>query len=177
MVRKAVRSLVVLALVGAIVTPTQASAFDLVGGVNAGAVLLGTKPRFAVSPTVGLSWRTDGGFLLALQDVFSVSPATDAHGAGTYNHTSIVVGYAWKSGQLGLGPSLAIYSMPACSGAWCARLSGLSPGGQGQLDYYFAGPFGASASVNVDWLAGSTVLPAGVVATVRAGLLFRWSSK
>ena len=114
----------------------------------------------------GISRRTSGGFLLALREVCSLLPATDAHGLGVYNHLSIEVGYAWTSGRLSIGPLLAVYAL-ACGPESCGRLSGLSPGVRGQLDYYFAGPFGVSASANVDWLTGSAVLPAGVAATVR----------
>lgn len=176
---KAMRSLagaLVVFFVG-IVAPSQAAAFDLSGGVNAGAVLIGTRPRFALSPHAGVSWRAESGFLFALQDVMSILPAIDAHGVGAYNHVSMLVGYAWKAGRFGMGPSLAIYSVPACGRGWCDRVSGLSPGVRGQIDYYFVGPLGLSVSANVDWLTGSTVLPAGVVATVLAGPLLKWSSE
>lgn len=175
MVRKAVRSLAALALFGAVAAPTQARAFDLGVGVNGGVILIGTRPRFAVSPHVDIAWRTDAGFLLALRDVLSILPATDIHGAGAYNHASVAIGYAWKTGTFSLGPSLAVYSVAACGPQWCDRLSGLAPGATAHLAYYLPGPFGVSASATLDWLTGSAVLPAGVAATVLVGPLLRWN--
>lgn len=177
-VRRAVRSLAGAAsIAGALAAPAPAAAFDLTGGVNAGGVLAGTRPRFAVSPHLGISWRTESGFLVALRDALSVLPATDAHGVGAYNHASSAVGYAWTTGRFSIGPALAIYSMPACGSEQCARLSGLSPGLHAQVDYYFLGSLGVSATATVDWLTGSAVLPAGVAATVLVGPSLKWSSQ
>lgn len=164
-------------LLGALVAQARAEAMDLSGGVNMGGVLIGTRPRFAVSPHAAISWRPADSFLLAIQDAVSVLPATDVHGVGVYNHTSIAIGYARRDGSLSIGPSVAIYSVPACGRSLCARLKGASPGAMARVDYYFSGSFGVSASATVDWLAGSVVLPAGVAATVLVGPLLTWSSR
>lgn len=180
MVRKVVRllaSVVAVSLVGSLVAPTPSEAFDLDGGVNMGGVLVGTRPRFAVSPHVGVSWRTAGSFVLSVRDMLSILPATDSRGVGAYNHASIAVGYAWASSRLSIGPSLAVYSVPACGRDWCARLSGISPGVGAQVDYYFYRSLGISASGTVDWLTGSAVLPAGVAVMVLVGPSLRWSSE
>ena len=159
----------------ALTATMSADALEFSAGVGAGATSVGTRPLFAVSPHAGVSVRTEGGFLLASHATLGILPAVGRHGVGVYGHASVALGYAWKSGRFSIGPSLAIYSVPACGREWCDRLSGLAPGLGGRLDYYLVGPFGISVSTNVDWLTGSTVLPAGVAATVLAGPLLRWS--
>src|SRR5207237_975981 len=99
-----------------------------------GGILVGMDPRLAVSPHGGISWRVENGFLLALHDVFSIVPATDRNGVGVYNQTSVALGYASQCADFALGPSLSIYSMPACGGVWCGRVIGLAPGGHAQVD-------------------------------------------
>lgn len=180
MVRKAVHPLaefLAVCSLAALVTPRPAEAFELSGGVNVGGVLLGTRPRFAVSPHAGIAWRTEGGFLLALRDAFGILPAINERGIGVYNHTSVAIGYAWTSGRFSIGPSLAIYSAPACGQEWCARLTGSSPGVVAQVDYYFHDPLGVSAITTVDWLTGSDVLPAGVAVTMLVGPVLKWSDE
>jgi len=153
-------------------------ALELRGGVSLGVMLAGTQPRLAVSPHAGISWRTESGFLFAIHDSFSILPATNKDGVGVYNQTSADFGVAWDKGDFSVGPSLSIYSMPACGVAWCGRLVGLSPGGHAQTNVYFAGPFGVSVSANIAWIGGiSLVLPGGVAAMVVAGPAFRWSSE
>ena len=87
--------------------PTPAQAVEVNGGVGLGAILLGTKPRFAVSPQAGISWRASGGFLFAVHETCSIVPAINEHGAGVYNQTSAAFGYAFGSVQFSLGPSLS----------------------------------------------------------------------
>lgn len=166
-----------LLLLTLLVLPGVAHAFDLTGGVNVGGVLVGTRPRFGISPNAGIAWRTEGGFLLAIGDSASILPATDSHGVGLYNHTSLSLGYAWTSGRFGVGPAFAVYSTPACGQSRCGRLTGVSPGGTVQLDYYFSDIFGISAIANVDWLTGSLVLPPGLAAAVFVGPSLKWSGK
>src|SRR5262249_22271649 len=72
-----------------------AQALDLSGGVSVGGVVAGLKPRFAVTPHAALGWRTESGFLLAVQELFSILPAVNLHGAGVYSHTTTELGYAW----------------------------------------------------------------------------------
>src|SRR5215212_2081692 len=42
-----------------VVVPATAEASEVSGGVSLGGILAGTKPRFAVSPHAGISWRRD----------------------------------------------------------------------------------------------------------------------
>lgn len=160
------------------VVPMPAVAYELSGGVSMGGILAGAVPRLAVSPHAGLSWRMESGFLFAVHDLFSILPAINKDGAGVYNQTAAAIGYAWENGNLSVGPSLSIYSMPACGVDLCGRVAGLSPGGHAQANVYFAGPWGVSVSANLDWIGGkSLVLPGGVAAMVVAGPVFRWTSK
>lgn len=160
-----------------LVAATQASALELSGGVGAGGMLAGSRPRFAVSPHAGVSWRTDGGFLFAVHDALTLLPAINKYGIGVHNQISIAIGYAWKGVRFVLGPAFSAYSMPACGGEWCARQSGLSPGGRARLDLYFAGPLGISIGGSVDWLSGTAVLPGGVAASAVAGPVLKWGDQ
>lgn len=155
----------------------RAEAFEVSGGVSLGGVLAGSKPRFAVSPHAGITWRMESGFLIAVHEMLSILPAADEHGIGVYNRTSVMLGYATGIAHLSAGPSLSVYSMTACSAAsLCGRVVGLSPGGYVQANLYFAGPLGVSVSAGVDWLGGSSlVLPGGVAAMVIAGPVLRWT--
>jgi len=85
------------------------------------------------------------------------------------------MGYAWDSVHVSLGPSLALYSMPACVPMLCARVAGLAPGGHAQVSVYLAGPFGVSLWGGIDWL-GEYGLLRGVVGTILAGPVLRWRS-
>jgi len=158
--------------------PTPAAAFELSGGVSLGGILARTAPRLAVSPHAGMAWHMEGGLLFAVQELFSVLPPTGTAGAGVVNHTSAALGYASKGGNFSAGPSLSIYSMPACGATLCGRVVGLAAGGHFQADIYLAEPPGVSVSADVDWIGGSSrVLPGGVAAMVIAGLVFRLRSR
>jgi hypothetical protein len=103
--------------------------------------------------------------------VFSVIPGTRV---GVHDRTAAAVGYALKTVNVSLGPSLSIYSMPVCSIVICSRVVGVAPGGHAQTDWYFAEPFGVSVRANVDWAGGSSrVLPGGLVVMVTAGPVLR----
>jgi hypothetical protein len=163
---------------GLVVFSTPVLALELSNGVSLGGVQIGTAPRLAVSPTMSVLWRIDGGLIFALHDLFNILPPINKSGIGVYNHTSAALGYAWENGLLDIGPSFSIYSTPACGAKLCGRVAGLSPGGQVQASLYFTGPLGASVSVNVDWVGGnSRILPGGVAAMVVAGPVFRWNVK
>ncbi len=161
-----------------VAAPLPAEAFEISGGVSMGGILAGTVPHLAASPHAGISRRLESGLLFAAQDQLNILMATNKDGVGVYNQTSIALGYASDKGNFSAGPSLSIYSMPACGATLCGRVVGLSPGGNMQANVYFAGPWGVSVSANVDWIGGSSlVLPGGVAAMVVAGPVFRWSSK
>jgi hypothetical protein len=157
-----------------------AGAFEVSGGVGLGGFLAGgTLPRLAVTPHVGISWRRESGFLFVVHDLFSILAPINKAGLGVYNKTSITFGYAWEKVNVSAGPSLSIYSMPACGVTLlCGRVAGVALGGHAQADVYFAGPLGVSVSANVDWIGGrSRVVSDGVAAMVVAGPVLRWSAK
>lgn len=154
-----------------VVVPATAEAFDLSGGVSVGGIQVGTDPRLAVSPFVGLLWRTERGLLLGASNMFSIVPGSRV---GVYDRTAATLGYSWKTGSVRLGPSLSIYSIPACGVVICDRVVGVAPGGHVQTDWYFAGPLGVSLSANLDWAGGSSrVLPGGLVMMLTGGPVLR----
>ncbi len=78
--------------------------------------------------------------------------------------------------NVSLGPSLALYSMPACAPRACARVAGLAPGGHAQVSVYLSGWFGVSIWGAIDWLGENSLLR-GVVGTIAFGPVVRWRSK
>jgi hypothetical protein len=165
-------ALFVLALLGA---STPARAFEVSAGISVGGILAGTVPHLALSPHVGLSWRTESGVLLGIHDLLGVIFPAGKGGVGVYNQTSGAVGYAWANASFSVGPSLSIYSMPACRDRLCSRVIGIAPGGHAQAALYFVGPLGVSVWANLDWIGGqSRVLPGGVAAMAVAGPVLRW---
>jgi hypothetical protein len=158
-----------------VVVPATAKAFELSGGVSLGGIQIGTDPSLAVSPFVGLLWRTERGFLLELHNMFSILPGSRV---GIHDRTSATLGYPWQTGNFNLGPSLSFYSMLACGAVICRRVEGAAPGGHAQTDWYFAGPLGVSVSANVAWYGGSSLGLAGNAAVmVTAGPILRLETK
>jgi len=169
-------SFVLASLVVLLAAPVEA--FELRGGVSLGGLVVGTVPRFAVSPHGALAWRGESGMRIAVDDLCSLLPGTDKLGFGMYNQTSIAVGYAWRDVELRLGPSFSVYSVPACGATLCGRVVGLAPGGHAHAEVYFGGAVGVSMSANVDWVGGrSLVLPGGLAAMIVAGPVVRWRSR
>jgi hypothetical protein len=169
-------SCLVSALLVALATP--AWGLEVSGGVSLGGLAVGTAPRFAVSPHVGVAGRREGGLRFAAHDLCSILPAGGKLGVGVYNQTSVSIGYATKDVDVNLGPSLSVYSMTACGATLCGQVVGLSPGGHAQANVYFLGPLGVSVRANVDWVGGqSLVLPGGLAAMIVAGPVFRWELK
>ncbi len=155
--------------------PRSAEAVEVNGGVSAGGIMAGVVPRLAISPHVGLSWRTDGGFLFEVHTVASILPL---RGVGVFSETSAAIGYASERATFGAGPSLAAYSMTACSDVVCGRSAGLAPGGHTAATFYFAGPLGVAINAHAAWVGGnSLVLPGGVAVVVVAGPALRWRSE
>lgn len=155
---------------------TSANALELSGGVSAGGLLVGGTPRLAVSPHAGVSWRTEGGFLLLVQDALRVIPAVDRHGVGVYNQTTGALGYAWKAGRFSVGPSLSVFTMPMCGVGWCAPTAGMAAGGQARVDFFFAGSLGVSATLSFEWL-NTPVVPGGVAAIAAVGPVLKWGDR
>lgn len=165
---------------GALLTagPRRAEGVEVNAGVNVGGIVAGIRPRLAVSPHLGASWGTPSGWLLTIQDTPSILPAVNAHGPGVYNHLSVVAGFGWTDYNIALGPALSLYSMPACSPSLCSRVVGIAIGGYAQVDAYLAARFGLSATVNVDWIGGnSVVLPGNLLITAAAGPIVRWGAR
>ena len=159
--------------------PIPAGAFELSGGVSLGVFQAGSVPRIAATPHAGISWRRESGFLFAAHDLFNILAPINKAGLGVYNKTSVDIGYASEKVNASAGPSLSIYSMPACGVTYlCGRVVGVAPGGHAQVDVYVTGPLGVSMSANVDWIGGSSaVIPGGVAVMVVAGPVLRWRSK
>jgi hypothetical protein len=159
-------------------TTEPAQAVEVNGGVSMGGVVAGIKPRLAVTPHAGVGWRADMGLFLGAHEMFGILPATDPHGAGVYSQTAADIGYAWDRGNLSLGPSIAVYSMPACNAMLCNRVVGLAPGVHAQANLYFADAFGLAIWGGVDWLGGSSlILPESMAAMVFAGPVLRLRTK
>ena len=118
-----------------IVVPMPARAFELSGGVSLGGILVGTIPRLAVSPHAGISWKTEGGMEFVVRDAVSILPAVNRDGIGIYNQTSVAFGFAWKTVEISVGPSLSAYSMAACRRPLCGRVVGVAPGGRAQVTW------------------------------------------
>lgn len=136
---RAPRALSALCACVLVVAPATASAFQLSGGVGVGGMQVGIDPTLAVSPFVGLRWRTESGFHFEIHNMFGILLGRRV---GIHDRTSATVGYAWQNGSVGLGPSLSFYSMVTCDTVVCRRVEGAAPGGHGQADWYFAGPSG-----------------------------------
>ncbi|WP_437318256.1 hypothetical protein [Sorangium sp. So ce385] len=158
-----------------VVPPAPARAFEFSGGVSVGGLQMGTGPRLAVSPFGGLLWRRESELQLELHNMFSVVPGARI---GIYDRTAISLVHVWKTGKVGLGPALSIYSMPVCGLESCNRVLGIAPGGHTQTDWYFSEPLGVSVSANLDWAGGdSRVLHGDWVAMVTAGPVWRFGGE
>ncbi|MEZ4294768.1 MAG: hypothetical protein R3B70_07305 [Polyangiaceae bacterium] len=154
--------------------PSSADALDLTGGVSVGGILIGAEPYLAVSPNAAASWHF-GRLALAVHDHLNILPAINRLGIGVYNQTALTIGYSWSTGDASIGPSLSFYSVPACAGDVCGRVTGLGPGGHAQVNVYFGEHLGISTRANVDWLGGpGTTLPSSIAAMVFAGPIVRW---
>lgn len=168
-------ALVLCSLLG---VPAPAQALELSTGVSAGGFLAGTVPHIAVSPHVRLSLRKDSGLMFAAQGMLSVLLPNNGDGVGVYGQTTAVVGYAAETRDFSVGPSLSIYTMPACGAKLCGRVVGVAPGGHAQVNAYLFGPLGVSVNADVDWLGGKSLVLAGGVATmVVVGPVLRWATR
>jgi hypothetical protein len=161
-----------------IVLPMRAEAFEVAGGVSVGVIAAGTEPQFALSPHAGIPWRKDNGLLVTLHDQLNILPPSNFIGAGVYNQMHFTLGYASNTAQIRVGPSLAIYSIPACGVTLCGRVVGIAPGGHAIANFFISERWGMSLSANLDWVGGrSLVLPGGFSAMLVAGPVLRWESK
>lgn len=158
-----------------LVVSATAEAVELSGGISMGGIFIGTEPTLAVSPFVGLRWRTERRILVELHNMFSILPGSHI---GVHDRASVTLGYRWKTGNFSLGPSLSLYSLLACGAVLCQRVEGAAPGGHAQTDWYFAEPFGISLSANLAWYGGSSlILPGNMAAMVTAGPTLRMETK
>lgn len=161
----------VLCACGVVLAPTMAQALEVNFGLSVGGIQVGTEPRLAVSPFLGLLWHTEGGFLLEVHNMFSILSESRV---GLHDRTSATLGYTWHTGNISLGPSLSFYWMLACDPLACRRALGAAPGVHTQLDWYFARFLGGSLSANVAWYGGSSsVLPDNPAVMITAGPIVR----
>ncbi|MEZ4301702.1 MAG: hypothetical protein R3B70_42600 [Polyangiaceae bacterium] len=150
----------------------RAEAFEVTSGVSLGGIQIGTEPQLAASPFLGLAWRTEGGFLLQVHHMLSI---TIGRRVGVYDRTALDLGYAWKTGSVTIGPSLSLYSVMACGVRACDRVNGIAPGGHAQTVWYFAGRLGAAVSASVDWAVGeSRFVSDGPVVMATVGPILRF---
>ncbi|WP_437751821.1 hypothetical protein [Sorangium sp. So ce1389] len=158
-----------------VVVPAPAQALEASGGVSVGGIQVGTESRLAVSPFVGWLWRRERDFRIEVHNMLSIVPGARV---GFYDRTAVTLGYATKTGNVSLGPSLSLYSLAVCGVVICDRVMGLAPGGRAQSDWFFAGRLGASMSVNADWAGGSSVvLPGSWVVMITAGPVWRFGGE
>ena len=154
--------------------PVPAEAMEVDLGASVGGMLAGSVPRFAVSPYGALSWPLGSNFVFVVHDMVSLLLAANNHGPGVYDHLSVAGGVAWADGKIVVGPSLSVFSMPACGPLWCARVGGFGAGASARADLFFWGPAGLSLSGNVDVpLQSNSVLPGGPAWMLLAGAVFR----
>lgn len=152
-----------------------------VGGVQ----ILNTQ-RLAIAPSLALDWRSgpDSVITLGAREEFAFLPPAlgrgDTH-VSMHSRTAAMVGLAWPRFTLSVGPTLAIYSMSACSPDLCVWTSGAALGGEAQATVYttewLGGILGIQASGYVGWYdADSRVLTHTVVGMATMGTVFRFGT-
>jgi hypothetical protein len=152
----------------------RAEAFDRSAGVGVGGIVVGTVPYLAVSPHGTIAWPLSGGFFVAGHGMASLLLDGNRN-LGLYAPISVGLTYEWGNRTFSLGPSLAVFYLPACGIKYCARTTGVAPGAHAQVEVYFFGPLGVSVTGNVDWIMGDrSVLAGEVVGMLVGGLVLRW---
>lgn len=152
--------------------PVSAQALELSSGISVGGIQVGTEPKLAVSPFVGLLWHKKKSFRIEVHNMFSVVPGVPV---GFYDRTAINLGYTSETNIVSIGPSLSVYWMGVCGAVYCDRVMGIAPGGHAQTDWYFYDRLGVSVSANLDWAGGSSYfLPGSLVAMVTAGPVWKF---
>lgn len=166
---------VTLGLAGSLfIAASEAEARDYAFGITGGGLYAGSRFVPAVSPQFSISFRTDNGWLLTVAEVFHFLPARSAESFGAYNHIAVGIGRAWPSADLSGGLTLPSYIMPTCHGKLCGRVWGFGIGAYLQANWWL-GPAGLSASFNLDWVSGrSLLLPSSLAAMGVAGPMVRW---
>jgi hypothetical protein len=147
---------------------TPAEAVELDGGAGLGGILAGTVPHLAVSPHGDLSWARDNGFLVSIHEMISILPPTSKDGAGVYEQTSVAIWYAAATRNFSIGPSLSIYSMPACGAMLCGRVVGIAPAQRVGVQRHGPGQ-PEPARERLHQLQGARSIPSGVLVRVRRG--------
>ncbi len=157
-----------------VVTPARVEAFDVSGGVSVGGIMAGSVPYLAVSPHGTVALPLGGDFFIAAHGMASILPGS-GRSLGVYVPISAALTYKWETRTFSLGPSLALFYLPACGVKYCARTTGVAPGAHAQVEAYFLGPFGVSVTGNVDWIIGdNSVLAGDVAGMIVAGPVVRW---
>lgn len=150
------------------------AALDVSGGLAGGGVLVGTVPIWAINAEARGAWPLDAGWFAGGRLGVTLLPAFNSLGLGLQARSSGNVGYAGKSVDMDVGPSLVGYSMPACGQTHCGRIVGIAPGVQLRVAWYLWPRVGISANLNADWIHGrSTVLGDTWSLTFLAGFVLR----
>ncbi len=152
---------------------------ELSGATGFGALVAGVTPgRFAISPSVSVSVRSDPWFFVA-RDTLLFLGATGGR-FGINNETTLGGGLFWEQVNVSAGLSLAEYSLPLCGPQRCGLVRGLAPGAGVRLDLfgsYLTGALGVAVDCAGTWITGSA-LPvwSGVSVRCSAGPLLRFTS-
>ncbi len=164
-----------LCIPAGILAAGKAHAADFTAGLSGGGFYAAGRLIPALSPHLGVSWRTDSGWLFVAQEILYVLPGEDVEALGVYNHLTAGVGRAWEKGNFNLGIALPTYVFPACYGKLCGLVGGVGLGAYAQADFFWLGPLGLSLRINVDWLGGRSLsLPGSLAAMGVAGPVVQW---
>lgn len=150
------------------------------GGTGFGVLAAGITPgRFAISPSAGLSIRSERWFFVA-RDTVSFLGATGGR-FGINNETTLGGGLLWESVDVSAGLSLAEFSMPICGARLCGQMRGISPGASARLDIfgpYLSGGLGISVDCAGLWIMGrASPVWSGVSVRCSAGPILRFTSR
>jgi hypothetical protein len=87
----------------------------------------------------GVLWRTEAGLLFEAHHMFSIVLGPRP---GVYDRTAANIGYAWKQGKVGFGPSVSVLSVP------CVRIGSVT-GSRGWHREAMSSSTGSSSGLSV----------------------------
>ena len=152
---------------------------EISGAAGLGAFAAGVTPgRFAISPSVSVSVRSEPWFFVA-RDTLLFLGATGGR-FGINNETTLGGGRFWEFVNVSAGVSLAEYSLPICGPLRCAQVRGLAPGANARIDVfgpYLSGALGVAFDCAGTWITGSaSAVWSGVSVRCSAGPILRFMS-
>lgn len=181
------KALIALAAATALLPASARADVTVRAAFGVGGVQILNTQRLAIAPSIALDWRSssDSVITLGVREEFAFLPPALGRGdtnVSMHSRTAGMVGLAWPRFTLSVGPTLAIYSMSACSPALCAWTSGAAIGGEAQATVYttewLGGLVGIQASGYVGWYdAPSAVLTHTVVGMATVGTVFRFGTR